>query len=85
MKFEDIVYDDDYLVKWKGEVVGRILRQREIPAGQPVWYWGINLSPLAAGTDWKGHAVSLDAAQVVAFKERWERLLQQGGVPARLA
>jgi hypothetical protein len=36
-----------------------------------------------AGTDWKGHAASLDAAKV-AFKERWERLLQQGGVPAHL-
>lgn len=84
MRFEDIVYEDDWLVKWKGEPVGRILKQREIPQGQPNWYWGINLSPLPAGADWKGHAISLDAAKA-AFKTRWERLLQQGGVPANIA
>lgn len=83
MKFDDITYEDDYLVRWKGEVVRRILRHREMPMGQPSWYWGINLSPLPQPADWKSYAASLDDAKA-AFKDRWERLLQQGGVPAHL-
>lgn len=83
MRFEDIVYEDDWLVKWKGEVIGRILRHREIPMGGAAWYWGINLSPLPQPPDWRGYSMTLDDAKA-AFKARWERLLQQGGVPAHL-
>lgn len=71
MRFEDITYDDDYLVMWRGIAVGRILKQTGIPMGKPAWFWGINFDARPQTEAMRGMRRDLTECQQ-AFRDAWE-------------
>ena len=70
MTFEGIPYDDDWLVKWQGLNVGRILKQSGVTTGVPAWFWGINVSGMPQPAHWKGNGTGLADCQR-QFKAAW--------------
>jgi hypothetical protein len=72
MTFEDITYDDDYLVIWRGLPIGRILKQPGVAYGQPNWWWGIHFVQRQT-PDLRGVERDLDACKA-RLREAWERL-----------
>ena len=76
MRFDDIVYDDVYLVIWREVSVGRILKQSGIPMGNPAWFWGINFDARPQTMDMRGMCRDLDECKV-AFRAAWERYRPQ--------
>jgi hypothetical protein len=73
MTFEGITYDDDYLVIWRGLVVGRLLKQSGVAWGQPDWYWGINFGHRPQTGNMRGNCRNVDEAKA-AFQAAWDRL-----------
>lgn len=71
MRFEDITYDDDYLVMWRRIAVGRILKQTGIPMGKPAWFWGLNFDNRPQPAHLRGMRSNLEECQQ-AFREAWE-------------
>lgn len=37
------VNPDDYMARWNGDFIGRIVKQPGVPMGRPNWYCGIIL------------------------------------------
>ena len=66
--------DDDYDVKWDGQVVGRIYRRAGVSDHQQPWFWSI--LAFAPRIRTSGLAVSLEDAKA-QFAKNWRTALQQ--------
>lgn len=73
MAFEDIEYDDDWLVIWRGLAVGRILKQSGIAYGKPNWFWTITYSGTVKPARGSGVATDLEDGKA-GFKAAWAEL-----------
>jgi hypothetical protein len=61
--------DDDYDVRDRGRVIGRIMLHPQAPKGQP-WFWTITAREAAPSIYNKGYAASREQA-TADFKTRW--------------
>ena len=70
MTFDDIEYDDDWLVIWSGLPIGRILKQSGIAYGKPDWFWSITFQHIRERGRDRGVGANLENCKV-AFKAAW--------------
>ncbi len=73
MTFEDIAYDDDWLVIWRGLAVGRISKQSGIAYVKPNWFWTITYSGTLKPARGGGVATDLEYGKA-GFKAAWAEL-----------
>jgi hypothetical protein len=64
---------DDYQVIWQDMPIGRIMRRSGAPAGQPPWWFGVNVEGRPQPPGDRGVAKDLREAQRL-FKAVWKRV-----------
>lgn len=72
MKFEGFTLADDWLVIWRGQPVGRILKRSDVASGEPDWYWRVEFEQRQTD-DMRGVERDFDSCKA-RFREAWQRL-----------